>query len=194
MSYTVSWFDRLRIERVVWSLDQRLYDLPRRSRIETRREVRANLLSAAHDVGSSAALRQLGNANQLAREYLSAEYGDLPRPSWIGAIYWISAVPLVFNWLTSEAMFAFRVGIVARDPHTTGTYTWSGLKYVQSIVTYTFADGKASSVGGAWTPLVYAILLLGTVLFGRLWRLPAAWRRWRSGPTAAAAEQRGGSR
>ena len=34
MPHNVSWFDRMRIERVVWMLDQRLYDLPRRSRID----------------------------------------------------------------------------------------------------------------------------------------------------------------
>lgn len=57
----ISVLDRLRIERVVWSLDQRLYDLPTRSRIAKRREVRSNLLTAARDIGTAHALRNLGS-------------------------------------------------------------------------------------------------------------------------------------
>jgi len=58
MPTDVTLMDRLRIERVVWSLDQRLYDLPRRTRIERRRELRSNLLDAARDTGTSTALRR----------------------------------------------------------------------------------------------------------------------------------------
>jgi hypothetical protein len=47
--------DRLRTERVVWTLDQRLYDLPRNSRIAMRREVRENLRTATVDVGATQA-------------------------------------------------------------------------------------------------------------------------------------------
>ena len=54
MTHDVNLIDRLRIERVVWTLDQRLYDLPRSSRIAKRREVRQNVLAAAHDVGTPA--------------------------------------------------------------------------------------------------------------------------------------------
>ena len=61
------------------------------------------------------------------------------------------------------------------------------MPYIQSAVTYTLANGKGESLGGAWTPLVYLLLVLGTVLVGRLWRIPVAWRRRRhaSGPAAA---------
>jgi hypothetical protein len=73
MPNQVTWLDRARIERVVWSLDQRLYDLPRASRIAIRREVRQNLLSAAREVGAGAALKQLGGTAELASGYLTAE-------------------------------------------------------------------------------------------------------------------------
>ena len=56
MARPFTWFDRLRIERVVWTLDQRLYDLPRAVRIAHRRELRENLLTAARDVGTGAVL------------------------------------------------------------------------------------------------------------------------------------------
>ncbi len=179
MSHSISWIDRLRIERVVWSLDQRLYDLPRRSRIEKRREVRANLITAAHDVGARTALKQLGTAPQLAREYLSAEFGDGPRHSWMAAGLFGASMPLLLNWILFEAMLAFRDGVLARDAHATGTFTWKGVPAIQSAVTYTFTDGKGESVGGAWTPLVYVLLVVGTVCVGRLWRIPVAWWRRR---------------
>ena len=61
MAHRLTWIDRLRIERVVWMLDQRLYDIPRESRIAHRREVRQNLLSAAQDIGTTAAVRNIGS-------------------------------------------------------------------------------------------------------------------------------------
>jgi hypothetical protein len=85
MPHAITWIDRLRIEGTVWALDQRIYDLPRQSRIAKRREVRANLLTAASDVGTSAALRNLGGSRRLAVEYRDAEYGEEPRPNWIAA-------------------------------------------------------------------------------------------------------------
>ena len=65
MPHNVSWFDRMRIERVVWMLDQRLYDLPRRSRIDKRREVRANLRAAASDIDGAIALAQSPHLKKL---------------------------------------------------------------------------------------------------------------------------------
>jgi hypothetical protein len=170
MPHAVTWIDRLRIEWVVWSLDQRLYDLPRQSRIAKRREVRANLITAAGDVGVSDALRNLGNSRQLAAEYRVAEYGDESRPSWVAAALFLCTGQLVFTSLLSEASFAFRDGLKAIDPHVTGTYTWAGISYLQSSVTWTFTNGEARSVGGAATPLAWAIWIAGTIAVGRLWR------------------------
>jgi hypothetical protein len=172
MSQKVGWIDRLRIERVVWLLDQRLYDLPRRSRIEKRREVRENLRAAAHDVGTTDALRHLGNGRRLASDYLSAEFGDGPRHSWIATAVYATAVPLLINGWLGDASNAFAHGVTAANPHASGTFTWSGIAYVQDTLTFTFHDGQTTSVvGGAWTPLVWAGWLVGAVLVGRLWRL-----------------------
>jgi hypothetical protein len=182
MPHTVTVIDRLRIERLVWSLDQQLYDLPRAQRIANRREVRANLLEAAHDVGTTAALRGVGSSGRLAEQYLVAEFGDGPRHSWIGAAYAAALMPLLLNFFLSEAANAFQSGVTATDPHATGTYTWSGVKGLQSAITYTFSDGAASSHGGAWTPLTYLLWILITVGAGRLWRL-----RFRRRPAVATA-------
>jgi hypothetical protein len=94
-----------------------------------------------------------------------------------------SPAQLFFTSFLSEAALAFGAGIRAANPCATGTYTWSGISYVQSSVTYTFLNGDGSSVGGAWTPLAWAIWVAVTVLVGRLWRLVPLWRRRRAALT-----------
>jgi hypothetical protein len=177
MTHALTWFDRLRIERAVWALDQRLYDLPRRSRIAKRREVRENLLTAAHDIGAKDALRNLGDSRQLAAEYLSAEFGDGARPSWVAAALFLLTGQLILTSILSEAALAFGDGVTAADPDATGTFTWSGIRYLQDTVTFTFVHGDGDHVGGAWTPLAWAIWIVATILVGRLWRVASVWRR-----------------
>jgi len=103
MAHKLTWSDRLRIERVVWMLDQRLYDIPRESRIAHRREVRLNLLSAAQDIGTRDALRNIGTSVQLAAAYLAAEFGDRPRHSWIAAGLWAATSLLVVTAILADA-------------------------------------------------------------------------------------------
>ena len=167
----MTWLDRLRIERFVWTLDQQIYDLPRASRIAKRREVRDNLRAAARDVGTKEALRRLGSSRRLANEYLEAEFGDGPRHSWLAAGIVAGLLPLLTLGFMGEATSAYQEAITAIDPHATGTFTWQGFDYLQTSVTYTFTNGHATHTGGAWTPLTYAIWLLATILAGRLWRL-----------------------
>lgn len=176
MGLKVSWIDRLRIERVVWVLDQRLYDLPRRSRIAKRREVRQNLLSAAQDIGTRAALGRLGTSAELAAEYLDAELGRGPRQSWIAAALFLFTGQLVLTSLLTDAASSFADGVTAADPSASGTYTWAGISYLQDTVTYTFVDGHGTWVGGAWTPAAWALWIVATILVGRLWRALPWWR------------------
>lgn len=185
MSHPVTWLDRARIERFVWTLDQRLYDLPRASRIAIRREVRLNLLSAAQDVGAGPALRQLGGTAALAAGYATAEFGEGPRHSWIAAAVFLTGFPFVVVAFIGEAASGFAEGVRAADPHATGTFTWDGVAVLQTHVTYAFTDGRWTSTGGALTPAAYAMLLVGTVLCGRLWRaLPPLRRRATRGAAA----------
>jgi hypothetical protein len=173
--------DRLRIERATWTLDARLQDLPRRSRITKRRELRDNLRAAADEVGARQAVRQLGDLRVLAADYLAAEYGELARrPSWYAAAVALAAVDLVMMLLDHVASSAFRAGIHATSASAsaTGTFRWPGVSYLISEETFTYRAGTSTSVGGAWTPWVYLIMLVATVAAGRLWRLfPAARRR-----------------
>ena len=184
MPHAITWIDRIRIEGTVWALDQRIYDLPRQSRIAKRREVRANLLTAASDVGTSAALRNLGGSRRLAVEYRDAEYGEEPRPNWIAAALFLGMSQLVFVSLMSEATFAFRDGIKAVDPNVTGTFAWEGIRYLQDNVTVTFVNGDARILGGAWTPLTWALWLAATVVIGKLWRVIPLLRRSRTASTS----------
>ena len=169
--------DRIRIESRVWSLDQQLYDLPRKQRIATRREVRSNLVSAADSVGTRQALTNLGSARQLAEEYLTAQYGAAPRASWLSASIFLFTAVLVLTSLLTDAANAFADGLVAASPDVTGVFSWPGVAYLQSDVTYTISNGQVDSVGGALTPLAYLLLALGAVAVGRLWRLLPGWRR-----------------
>jgi hypothetical protein len=91
--------------------------------------------------------------------------------------------------LLAEAANAFGHGISAADANATGTFTWPGIRYLQDTVNYRFVNGHGSSVGGAWTPLAWAIWLLATILVGRLWRVRFRRRdRRQSGNVAASPE------
>ena len=47
-------------------------------------------------------------------------------------------------------------------------------------MTYTVADGAHTFVGGAFTALTWALLAIGTIAVGRLWRALPMWRRRRA--------------
>ncbi|RAG83211.1 hypothetical protein DN069_23540 [Streptacidiphilus pinicola] len=184
MPHTVTRLDRLRIERLVWSLDQRLYDLPSRTRIAHRREVRANLLAAAAEVGTAEALRRLGGPRELAGQYLDAELGEGARHSWLAAALFALTTPLVLNFFLSEAANAYQQALTATATHPDGSYTWGGVTWLQSPLTFVLHEGQATHVGGAWTPLTYLILLGGAVACGRLWRALPRRRNHRPAPSA----------
>ena len=173
----LSVLNRLRIERVVWSLDQRLYDLPRATRVAHRRELRANLLAAADDVGTTAALRDLGDAAGLAADYREAAFGAGPRPSGFAAGVFLLTTTLFLTSFFFDAATSFGDGILAGNPDATGTFRWPGISFLQSEVTYTVSGGDHDFVGGAFTPLTYLLLLLGTIAVGRLWRALPSKRR-----------------
>jgi hypothetical protein len=180
MPHDVNLIDRMRIERVVWSLDQRLYDLPRKTRIDRRRELRENLRDAAHDVGTSKALQDVGDSATLAAEYLAAELGPGPRHSWLAAGTFLLTAVLLLTSVLFDAADAFGDGILAGNPDVEGSFTWPGVSYLQSDVTYTVTGGEQSFVGGAFTPLTWVLLIVGTVLVGHLWRALPIWRRRRA--------------
>jgi hypothetical protein len=171
MSHTVSLIGRLRIERLVWELDQRLWELPRRRRVDCRREVRANVLAAARESGVTAALRGVGSAGELARGYKAAEYGDRQRPHWWAAgmtALVIAQLPLLMQ---AQVTNMNEAAIRAVSPHATGAYTVPGVVFLQHATVYTFSNGQATLSGGDLSPLFYAAWLVSVILIGRLWRV-----------------------
>ena len=180
MHNDVTLLDRLRIERAVWSVDQRLYDLPRRTRIERRRELRANLLDAASDTGATVALRDVGDSATLAADYLDAELGHGPRHSWLAPMALLLTTTLGLSSLCFDAAQAFGDGILAGNPDATGTFTWPGISHLQSAVTYTVSGGEHTFAGGHFTPVTWVLLGIGTIAVGRLWRALPSWRRHRA--------------
>ena len=182
---TLTWTDRLRVERAVWSFDHLLQDLPRKSRVAKRRELRDNLASATDDVGATEAVRQLGDLRQLAAGYLAAEYGDWqPRPSWTKAAGAAVLSYVFFYWLLEAASSAFRAGVLTGQPEATGRFAWDGIPYLLDDAVFTFTNGAATAIGGAWRPGAYIAVLLVTVLAGRLWRLLPALAPARQNVTA----------
>ncbi len=148
---TSTWRDRLCLERAVWAFDRLLQDLPRKSRIAKRSELRDNLHSATEDVGVEAAVRQLGDLPELAGGYLTAEYGDWqPRPSWTmaGAAAVLFYLPLA--WLLEAGSSAFRTGVLTGQPRATGSFSWNGIPYLLDNFVLTFTNGASTSVVGAW--------------------------------------------
>jgi len=178
MTETLTWTDRMRIERAVWTLDTYLQNLPRKSRVSKRRELRVNLRAASADVGADEALRRLGNLRTIAAEYVVAEFGG-PAPSLTVAMcVMLPAFALMF-WLSNARIDAFRNGAIAANPHLTGMFHMSGVTYVLTNDTLTFANGKMTEVGGTLLPLVYVCIIALTVLAGRLWRAIPILRRRR---------------
>ncbi|MEQ1872610.1 MAG: hypothetical protein ABL953_02695 [Ilumatobacteraceae bacterium] len=172
MTHSLPLRDRWRIERFVWSVDSRLSDLPRKSRVERRRELRDNLRAAASDIGTTAALQGVGDVRQLAAGYVAAEFGDgNRRPAWEAGLTAFLLCYLVLAWLLEAGTNAFRAGVVAGDPRSTGAFTWKGISYLLDDVTFEFVDGRSTSVGGAWMPLTYAIVFAVVIFAGKLWRL-----------------------
>ena len=51
-------------------------------------------------------------------------------------------------------------------------------------MTVTFVNGDAHILGGAWTPLTWALWLAATVVIGKLWRVIPLLRRSRTASTS----------
>jgi hypothetical protein len=166
--------DRLRIERVLWTVDILIYDIRTRGRRTIRRELRANLQAAAQEMGAGAAIWQLGPLRRLARGYLDAQYGRVPfsRAGWPrsgGAfVFTVFVEALIFVGLS-----AFLAGVQAGDPAAHRTYVWNQLSGLgMGTFTARFTRGQLISFEGtllAWPTLLGLVAAL--IIGGRLWRV-----------------------
>ncbi|MEO8743663.1 MAG: hypothetical protein ABI334_06740 [Candidatus Dormiibacterota bacterium] len=116
--------DRIRIEltvrRVDWALDGRV---PMGKRRQLRNELRANLYSAATEVGSQKAVQQLGALQGLATAYLDLYRGrfDFRAGTWA-----VVAVYAALQVLALAVFIAFSSGVIAGGGHAASYSLWSG--------------------------------------------------------------------
>jgi len=165
--------DRLRIERVLWTVDLLTYDIRTGGRRTIRRDLRTNLRAAAGEAGVGEAIRQLGSLRQLARGYVDAQYGDgARRPRWMGGLWWAFVCAILLVAITCIGAAAFRAGVQAANPGATGTYVWNQVSGVGlSTVTISLAHGQPvrAEITLPFGSMLY--VAAAVILGGRLWRL-----------------------
>jgi hypothetical protein len=90
----------------------------------------------------------------------------------------------VVTAVLADVANGFAAGIIAANPHATGTYHWGGLWLLQGNVIAKAAGGQTTVGGGGLTLAGWVLWVLITVMVGRLWRAPGTWRS-RARPTTA---------
>lgn len=120
----LSFMERARIEwavlRVNYELDARV---PRSRRRQIVNELRSNLVEAAQSVGARAAVRQLGDLNELAKSYLDVYRGRWDfRAGSLAAVVIYAAIQVV-----GLAVFVgFSSGVLAGGGHGASYSFWGG--------------------------------------------------------------------
>jgi hypothetical protein len=168
----LSFSDRIRIElavrRVDYVLDGRVAIARRR---QIRNELRSNLMEAAREVGTAAAIRQLGGLRGLANSYLELYRGrfDYKAGSWAAI-----AVYAAVQALGTVLLITFHAGVAAGGAHG-GTYAfefWSGFG--------PFA-GSVSANGSSFEMVIlspaHMVLMLAAFLVGSSYRTVFARRQ-----------------
>lgn len=158
--------DRARLEWYLQRLSWALQDYPGRQRRAVVRQVRADTLAAAADVGMSAALRDLGHPVALAEGYIAEAGRRLPRYTSgavaaglaVGALLYLS---LAYAAGTIDTLEAMGGGSITTYP-LGGEVTFTALEDELSVVSDLSWQGAALHV---------AVGTAAFVLAGRLWRL-----------------------
>jgi hypothetical protein len=180
MPSALTWLDRLRIARTIWTLNAKIVDLPTNRRKEIRRELRANLRVASGEVGSREAVRQLGDLRRLAGDYLDAEYGeDGRRPRYVTGLLWAVAVELGYMAAVVLWLEGFTAGAETVKPHPDGTFSAGGGFWLPQVGV-TFEGGQVN--GWDFQVPVLSFFLFPTLAFmlgARIWRWLPPWLRQR---------------
>ncbi len=160
--------DQLRLDRYLIRLEWHLQDYPQKAARAIRREIKADMLTAAGEVGMPAALAALGSPAVLAHGYL-AELGRQRPRFTTGAIAAGLAIGALWYMQVAYAIGALdALGAVGG-----GTAT---LTVLGASATYTHTS-SALSVQGTfawqWFALWFGVGLLAFALASRIWRL---WR------------------
>lgn len=171
----LTFIDRLRIARAVWTVDAYLSPLPTRRQREIRRELRDNLSASAAQIGAKAAVRNLGSLRRLSYEYLSAEYRGRPWPSPFKGAAWmiVTAAFLLTAWTVAVDSYGDGLAAAGAPP---GTYTlyWPLFGFGGEITVD--SSGDFSRHVFTLSLLVWLAWLLGAFVVGaRLWRVILRW-------------------
>jgi hypothetical protein len=183
----LSLMDRLRIERVVWTVDAYVQSLPGRSRQAVRRELRANLHRSTAELGASEAIQGLGDLRRLGREYLDAEYGHRPRPHVLHGVLVALAIEAMIVVALIGGFQSFLAGLESGGPPAPGTYVWNSLTALGLSGEVTYDANGVSAFSFMVAGIAPLYVLVGFVVGSRLWRLVPAWlRRVRGRRTSSA--------
>jgi len=176
MTNTLTWLDHLRIEFAIVRVDVMISALSLERQEEILGELRTNLRAASQQMGSAEAVRRLGGLRRLANSYLDVEYGDQgPRPRWLIGILWLFVVEGVLLAVAFAGSQGFVDGVLATDPHASGTYAWHALAPLGRSEVFVFSDGRLDSFGLAFSApmLAAAAGALGAAVLAigaRAWR------------------------
>lgn len=174
--------DRARIELAVASYDAWLEaaGATGRRRKDLRRELRANLVDAAGEVGAKEAVRRLGSTRAMAAEAMPVSVRR-PRWSWGLLVAVLVASPVVILELVSA--LAWVDGVLAADP--ASPVTGSVTLLPGSWVSYAPLAGGGFEVG--WHPgwLALLVAVVAFVLAARPWRAFSRGRDARTVPAGA---------
>jgi hypothetical protein len=178
MTGTLTWLDHARIEYAILRVDVMISALPLERQQAILGELRTNLRSASEQLGSAEALRRLGGLRPLARSYLDIEHGGPgPRPRWLMGILWVVIAEGVLLAVAFAGSQGFADGVLAADPHASGTYTWRALAPVAGSEDLVFSGGTLHGLGFTFSaPLLVAIGAAVFAVGARAWRCLPPWR------------------
>ena len=162
----IGFADQLRLDGYLIRLDWHLQDYPQKAARAIKREIKADLLTAAGEVGMPAALAAFGSPAVLAHGYLGELGRERPRFT-AGAVAAGLSIGVVWFLQIAYAFGALdALGAVGG-----GTATLTALG---ASATYT-NTADILSVGGTftwqWFVLWIGVGLLAFVPFSRIWRL-----------------------
>jgi len=182
MTNTLTWLDLLRIEFAIVRVDVMISALSLERQEEILGELRTNLRAASQQMGSAEAVRRLGGLRRLARSYLDVEHGDQgPRARWLIGILWMFVVEGVLLAVAVAGSQGFVDGVLATDPHASGTYAWHVLAPAAPSANFVFSDGRLDSFGLTFSAPTFAVAAaaLGAAALAigaRAWRSLPQWR------------------
>ncbi|MFV0523905.1 MAG: hypothetical protein ACK5RL_05345 [Acidimicrobiales bacterium] len=164
---TVGLADRIRIESALFRLDfwLDLANVGRSRRKDIRRDLRANLMAAAHTKGVDAALVDIGSLRSLAREYAAGNdrvvrwSAGLTAAVTVAAVYLLLAMLAALNWAS---------GVMDGGATTAQGHLFP---FLWSSVSYADLPGGGFEVDTNFGPGALAVFAVTFILVARPWRL-----------------------